>query len=105
MGYISIMLCAVYKSIRKLQTYLFIEKRDNFDPVPEQLLIQFGPPQLVSLLNIKPDTTLAMTDANSVIEAIQKNGYFLQLPPPPVDYLKEHKTWRKKQLEVFNETD
>ena len=105
MGYISIMLCAVYKSIRKLQTYLFIEKRDDFTPVPDQLLTQFGPPQLISILNIKPDTKLAMTDANNVIEAIQKNGYFLQLPPPPVDYLKEHKTWRTKQLEAFNETD
>ena len=99
------MLCAVYKSIRKSQTYLFIEKRDNFEPVPEQLLTQFGPPELVSLLNIKADSKLAMTDANTVIQSIQKNGFYLQLPPPPVDYLKEHKTWRKNQLEVLNETD
>lgn len=99
------MLCAVYKSIRKSQTYLFIAKRDDFEPVPDPLLTQFGPPQLVSLLNIKPDTQLAMVDANSVIAAIQKDGYFLQLPPPPVDFLKEHKEWRKNQLEAFNETD
>jgi uncharacterized protein YcgL (UPF0745 family) len=99
------MLCAVYKSIRKSQTYLFIAKRDDFAPVPDPLLTKFGPPQLVSLLNIKADTKLAMTDANSVISAIQKDGYFLQLPPPPVDYLKEHKLWRKKQLEALNETD
>ena len=99
------MLCAVYKSIRKSQTYLFIIKKDDFEPVPGPLLEQFGPPQLVSLLNIKPDSKLAMTDANTVIQAIQKNGFYLQLPPPPVDYLKEHKAWRKKQLEVFNETD
>ena len=99
------MLCAVYKSIRKSQTYLFIEKKDDFEPVPDPLLEQFGPPQLVSLLNIKPDSKLAMTDANTVIQAIQKNGFYLQLPPPSVDYLKEHKARRKKQLEVFNETD
>lgn len=99
------MLCAVYKSIRKSHTYLFILKRDDFTPVPEPLLIQFGPPKLVSLLNIKPDTQLAMIEANKVIQAIQKNGYFLQLPPPPVNHLDEHKKWRKKQLEAFNETD
>jgi len=90
------MLCAVYKSIRKSQTYLFIEKRDNFEPVPEPLLVQFGPPQLISVLNLKADSKLAMTDANTVIEAVTENGYYLQLPPPPVDYLAEHKAWRKK---------
>jgi len=89
------MLCAVYKSIRKSQTYLFIEKRDDFDPVPDPLLAQFGPPQLVSLLNIKPGAKLAMADADSVIKAIQEKGYFLQLPPPPVHYLNEHKEWQK----------
>jgi uncharacterized protein YcgL (UPF0745 family) len=99
------MLCAVYKSIRKSQTYLFIIKRDDFAPVPDALLTQFGPPQLVSLLNIKPDTKLAMFDANKVISAVQNDGYFLQLPPPPVDYLQEHKKRRKKQLEVLNATD
>ena len=99
------MLCAVYKSIRKSQTYLFIAKRDEFEPVPEKLLAQFGPPQLVSLLNIVAETKLAMADANNVIEAIQKNGYFLQLPPPAVNYLGEHKAWQKQQLQVFNKTE
>jgi uncharacterized protein len=99
------MLCAVYKSIRKSQTYLFIEKKDDFEPVPEPLLIQFGPPKLISLLNIKADSKLAMTDANTVIQSIRKDGFYLQLPPPSVDYLVEHKKWRKKQLGIFNETD
>ncbi|PKG40308.1 YcgL domain-containing protein [Psychromonas sp. Urea-02u-13] len=99
------MLCAVYKSIRKSQTYLFIAKRDNFEPVPDALLTQFGPPALVSMLNIKADSKLAMTDANTVIQSIEKDGFYLQLPPPPVDYLEEHKKWRKKQLGIFNETD
>ncbi|WP_022940853.1 YcgL domain-containing protein [Psychromonas hadalis] len=99
------MLCAVYKSIRKSQTYLFIAKRDDFKPVPDPLLTQFGPPQLVTLLNITADKKLAMADADAVITAIQKNGYYLQLPPPPVNYLKEHKAWRESQLERFNETE
>ncbi len=91
------MLCAVYKSIRKSQTYLFIAKRDDFSPVPDALLTQFGPPQLVSLLNIKEGTKLALADADKVLAAITKDGYYLQLPPPPVDYLKEHKKWQERQ--------
>ncbi|WP_019613318.1 YcgL domain-containing protein [Psychromonas ossibalaenae] len=91
------MLCAVYKSIRKPQTYLFIAKRDDFSPVPDPLLEQFGPPQLVSLLNIKKETKLALADAEKVLSSIVDNGYYLQLPPPPVDHLKEHKKWKKQQ--------
>ena len=99
------MLCAVYKSIRKQQTYLFIAKRDDFTPVPDALLTQFGPPQLVSLLNIKEETKLALADAKNVLSAIVKNGYYLQLPPPPIDHLAEHKKWQKQQQGNSNEID
>jgi hypothetical protein len=97
------MLCAVYKSIRKPQTYLFIAKRDDFTPVLDALLTQFGPPQLVSLLNIQEHTKLALADPKNVRSAIIKNGYYLQLPPPPVDHLKEHKKWQEKQKGKNNE--
>lgn len=96
-GYISIMLCAVYKSIRKSQTYLFIAKRDDFSSVPDLLLTQFGPPQLISLLNINLQTKFALAEADKILSAITNKGYYLQLPPPPVDHLKEHKNWKKKQ--------
>ena len=99
------MLCAVYKSIRKSQTYLFIAKRDDFTSVPDALLTQFGPPQLVSLLNLQEKTKLALADPANVRSAIKKNGYYLQLPPPPVDYLKEHKKWQEKQKGNSNEID
>ncbi|PKH04074.1 hypothetical protein CXF72_02985 [Psychromonas sp. MB-3u-54] len=98
------MLCAVYKSIRKSQTYLFIAKRDDFSPVPAPLLEQFGPPQLISLLNINLQTKFALAEAEKVLSAITDNGYYLQLPPPPVDYLQEHKDWKKKQQANEHET-
>ncbi|ABM02915.1 hypothetical protein DUF709 [Psychromonas ingrahamii 37] len=97
------MLCAVYKSIRKSQTYLFIAKRDDFSSVPEPLLAQFGPPQLVSLLNITLQTKFAMAEAEKVLSAVKNNGYYLQLPPPPVNHLQEHKDWKKKRQENKNE--
>lgn len=99
------MLCAVYKSIRKSQTYLFIAKRDDFSSVPDALLTQFGPPQLVSLLNIQEKTQLALADPANVRAAIIKNGYYLQLPPPPVDYLKEHQKWQATQKGKSHDSD
>jgi uncharacterized protein YcgL (UPF0745 family) len=97
------MLCAVYKSIKKPETYLFIAKRDDFSPVPDALLTQFGTPQLVSILNIQKDSKLAQADAQNVRTSIIKNGYYLQLPPPPVDYLKEHKKWQEQQKGKTND--
>jgi len=99
------MLCAVYKSIRKPQTYLFIAKRDDFSPVPDALLTQFGPPQLVSLLNIKEQTKLALADAANVLLSITKDGYYLQLPPPPKNYLTEHKKWQQMEKGTHNDID
>ena len=84
------MLCAVYKSIRKPQTYIFVAKRDDFSQVPTPLLEQFGPPQLVSILNIKETTKMAIAEASRVIKAVTDSGFYLQLPPPPIDYLKDH---------------
>ena len=97
------MLCAIYKSVRKSQTYLFIAKRDDFSPVPDSLLEKFGTPQLISLLNINLQTKFALAEAEKVLSAITNNGYYLQLPPPPVDHLQEHKNWKKKQQD--NEHD
>ena len=93
------MLCAVYKSIRKPQTYIFVAKRDDFSQVPTPLLEQFGPPHLVSILNIKETTKMAIAEASRVIQEVTDSGFYLQLPPPPIDYLKDHKNRKLQQLE------
>lgn len=93
------MLCAVYKSIRKPQTYIFVAKRDDFSSVPAPLLEKFGPPQLVSVLNMNNETKMAMAKAANVLKAIAETGFYLQLPPPPVDYLQNHKDRKKQELE------
>ena len=36
-------------------------------------------------------------EAEKVITAILENGYYLQLPPPSIDHLQEHKNWKKQQ--------
>ena len=93
------MLCAVYKSIRKSQTYIFVAKRDDFSEVPTPLLENFGPPELVSILNITENTKMAMAEAPKVIKAVTDNGFYLQLPPPPIDYLQEHKHRKQQESE------
>lgn len=81
------MLYAVYKSPRKAQTFLYIEKRDDFSPVPKTLLETFGKPELVMLLPLHK-RELANADSAKVMENIRQQGYYLQIPPPEEDLLK-----------------
>lgn len=84
------MLCAIYKSSKKDETYLFVPKRDDFSAVPDELMQHFGTPKLVMMMAIEPDTKLALSDAQKVRQALQDKGYFLQLPPPRENLLERH---------------
>jgi uncharacterized protein YcgL (UPF0745 family) len=86
------MLCAIYKSARKAQTYLFVNKRDDFSSVPEGLMKTFGTPNLVTLINLATKDKLAMADLEKVTKNLIEKGFYLQLPPPQEDLLKEHKS-------------
>lgn len=85
------MLCAVYKSVRKDSTYLYVERRDDFSKVPEALLQTFGTPVLVTLINLARREHLALADLNKVKQQLQSQGYYLQIPPPVDNLLAEHK--------------
>lgn len=85
------MLCVIYKSPKKAQTYLFIKQRDKFEDVPEALMAMFGTPTLVTIINLDNKDKLALADINKVKENLNSQGYYLQLPPPQEDLLKEHK--------------
>ncbi|MFC1520686.1 YcgL domain-containing protein, partial [Pseudomonadota bacterium] len=81
------MICTVYKSSRKVDTYLFVEKRDNFDAVPEALMKMFGVPKLVMMVPLLKRTELAMADIEKVKAELADKGYYLQIPPPVVNLL------------------
>ena len=93
------MLCAIYKSLKKEQTYLFIENRDDFSKVPEALMTTFGTPTLVTLINLATKDKLGMADLSKVKKNLTEQGYYLQLPPPKEDLLKEHKEQMNTQKE------
>ncbi len=91
------MLCAIYKSTKKEQTYLFVKMRDDFSPVPEPLMLTFGTPTLVTLTNLATKEKLAFADLEKVKASLNSQGYYLQLPPPKEDLLKQHKADMAKQ--------
>ena len=93
------MLCAIYKSARKAQTYIFVKTRDDFSSVPDGLMKTFGTPQLVTLVNLATKNKLAMADLEKVKANLDEKGFYLQLPPPQEDLLKEHKAAMQAEKE------
>ncbi len=73
--------CAVYKSQRKADTYLFVEREDVFDRVPRELLEMLGTLDLVMTLELAPGRRLAQADSELVRRHLTDEGYYLQLPP------------------------
>ncbi|GDX04209.1 YcgL domain-containing protein [Buttiauxella sp. WJP83] len=84
------MFCVIYRSSKRDQTYLYVEKKDDFSRVPEELMKGFGVPQLAMLLPLDGSKKLASADIEKVKQALKDEGYYLQLPPPPESLLKMH---------------
>lgn len=89
------MICSIYKSAKKEGAYLYIPKKDNFEQVPEALMQTFGKPHFVMVVKLE-GRTLAQVNVEKVMQSLKDDGYFLQLPPPTVDLLEQHKQ-RKAQ--------
>jgi len=84
-------LCAVYKSPKKADTYLYIEKRDDFSDVPEALMHTFGSPIFVTLVPLSKHEHIANISRSSFIEKVKEHGFYLQLPPKEKSLLALHR--------------
>lgn len=75
------MLCFIYKSLKKEHLYLYIDKKDDFSKVPEELFNSFGKMEFVMDLELTPERKLAKEDAGKVIDSLKTKGFFVQMPP------------------------
>lgn len=83
-------LCTIYRSPKKEGMYLYVDKNEDLERVPEALLNMFGKPQHAMTLLLKPERKLARVDRDDVILAIAEQGYFLQMPPKIESYNNDH---------------
>ena len=70
-------------------TFLFIEKRDDFSKVPEPLMTMFGQPQYVMIINLAKRTQLGVADLDTLKQSLSDQGYYLQIPPPEENLLSQ----------------
>lgn len=84
------MLCAIYRSSKRDQTYLYVQIKDDFSLVPEDLMNSFGKPQLAMVLSLDECKKLASAETKRVKLALKNVGYYLQCPPPVENLLNQH---------------
>jgi hypothetical protein len=73
------MLCHIYRSNRKLDTYLYLVDKDDFSVIPDDLLRVFGPPEFSFSFDLTEERKLAREDPGVVLENLENQGYHLQL--------------------------
>ena len=73
------MLCHIYRSNLKPDTYLYLLKRDDFSAVPQDLMKVFGEPEYSFSFDLQPERKLAKENTGEVIANLEKQGFHLQL--------------------------
>lgn len=89
------MLCAIYKTKKKDGMYLYVAKREDFSCVPDSLMVAFGKPIFVMLFNLKGEKQLIHISNQEVLEKIQQQGFYLQMPKQEENLYEEFKNSQK----------
>lgn len=85
------LLCQVFRSAKKEEMYLYVDKSRGVEDVPDELLAQFGELAPVMILLLTPERKLARADAAVVLANIQDQGFYLQMPPTVAELLAREK--------------
>ena len=75
------MQCFVYASLRKVDSYLWLAARDDFDVLPEPLALMLGELRFVMEVQLDASRKLPVEDTEQVLEHLRTQGWHLQLPP------------------------
>ncbi len=81
-------ICQIFRSPRKAEMYLYVDKAEGLAKVPDTLLAQFGEPQAVMVLALDAGRKLARVQAAEVLAKIDSQGFFLQMPPTDAELLR-----------------
>lgn len=84
------MICAVYRSKKRSNTYLFVEKKDDFSVVPDALLEIFGKPQFSLLMREEDLEKVKIADPQKLRAELKEKHYYLAVQPEDENLLKQH---------------
>lgn len=72
---------SIFKSPKRAEMYLYVDKKQGLTDVPEPLLQRFGKPAHVVDLLLSEARRLARAQASEVLASIEEKGFYLQMPP------------------------
>jgi hypothetical protein len=74
-------LCEIYRCSKKEGMYIYVDKKDGLEKLPDSLNKRTGKMVFAMGLMLTPDKKLARANAKDVLEAIEAQGFYLQMPP------------------------
>jgi len=93
------MICAVYKSERKSDTYLYVVKQADpektLEVVPESVAQPLGKLVHVMDIDLSSREQLARVDIEKLKAALQEKGLYIQMPPSQAELAKLDETLSK----------
>lgn len=75
--------CVVYKSLRRVDTYVFLAVDRAPLDLPAAVRDALAPLAWLMELDLASTRKLARIEPAALIAALRDHGYYLQLPPPP----------------------
>lgn len=90
---------SVFRSAKKDDTYIYVRRGQEWDALPEPLRAVFGTPVHAMDLIMTPDRKLARTTGKVVLEALDKQDFYLQMPEEQDGYVVAFKEKLRKDRE------
>lgn len=73
--------CTIYRGSKVAEMYLYVDEKEDLARVPPELLGRFGRLEPVMTLELNPQRKLARADIGAVLQMIERQGFYLQMPP------------------------
>lgn len=71
---------SIYRSSVKEGLYAYLGEGTTLETLPAPVMKQLGTPELAMELDLTKDRTLSNADAGEVLEAIENQGFYVQMP-------------------------
>lgn len=91
------MICAVYRSRKRPNTYLFLAKKGEFSLIPSELLALFGTPELFMLLTEAKLERLTFVSKEKLLQELDQNHYWLWIKPKDENLLDQHREFLSQE--------
>ncbi len=71
----------VYKSSRRANTYLYVDRQDDFTRIPNTLMDLMGSLDFVLEVDLSTREKLAQANISEVRSLLTERGFYIQMPP------------------------